>query len=200
MMRLCREVFVSIDEIMQETFLLKQGKISCEIKRHSRSKRVRISVSRDGRVLVTLPKRGSMRAAKRFVAKKEAWITEQLEKNQVFPKISVEKRRKEYLAYRQSAREYLNKRVDELNHHYGFSYGRVAIRDQRTRWGSCSKKGNLNFHYRLIFLPRELSDYVIVHELAHLSELNHSPRFWKLVEEQIPDYASRRKALKHHGR
>ena len=85
------------------------------------------------------------------------------------------------------------------NAHYGFSFGRVAIRDQRSRWGSCSKKGNLNFNYRLLFLPLPLVDLVIVHELCHLKEFNHSSAFWALVEQTIPDLALRRNALRHHA-
>ncbi len=87
-------------------------------------------------------------------------------------------------------------RLESLNKHYGLSYGRVAIRDQRSRWGSCSKKGNLNFNYRLLFLPLPLVDLVIAHELCHLKEFNHSTAFWGLVAETIPDLSLRREELR----
>mgnify|MGYP002547163680 CR=1 FL=1 len=81
----------------------------------------------------------------------------------------------------------------------GVSYGRVSIRDQRTRWGSCSGKGNLNFNWKLSLVPDEILDYVVVHELAHRKEMNHSQRFWAEVERILPDYKARRKWLKEFG-
>ncbi len=79
------------------------------------------------------------------------------------------------------------------------SYGRVAVKDQKTRWGSCSAKGNLNFNWRLILAPGEVLDYVVVHELAHRREMNHSVRFWNLVESVLPDYQQRKRWLKENG-
>lgn len=76
----------------------------------------------------------------------------------------------------------------------------VRIRNSKTRWGSCSIKGNLNFHYKLALLPFELAEYVIVHELSHLKELNHSARFWIHVSAHVPDYAQKRKALNAYAR
>ena len=80
----------------------------------------------------------------------------------------------------------------------GVTYGRVTLRDQKTRWGSCSAKHNLNFNWRLILAPPEVLDYVVIHELCHLVEFNHSPRFWKLVESQMPDYSYWKNWLKQH--
>lgn len=81
----------------------------------------------------------------------------------------------------------------------GVDFGRVAIRDQKSRWGSCSAKHNLNFNWKLIMAPPEALEYVVIHELCHLIEFNHSPRFWRLVKEQMPEYEAWKKWLKQHG-
>ena len=81
----------------------------------------------------------------------------------------------------------------------GVTYGRITIRSQKTRWGSCSSGGNLNFNCRLMKAPTSVLDYVIVHELCHRLEMNHSSRFWALVEQVMPDYRVHRKWLREHG-
>lgn len=107
---------------------------------------------------------------------------------------------KHYLEHKELARVLIHERLEHFNNHYGFKYGRVAIRNQRRRWGSCSSLKNLNFSYRLLFLPPELSDYVIAHELCHLKEMNHSRRFWNLLAETVPDYEKRKQALRRYDR
>jgi predicted metal-dependent hydrolase len=116
----------------------------------------------------------------------------------MFFKTRVKRRRRpaaKYLTYKEKAREMIRERLLYYNTFYNFSYKRIAIKDHRSRWGSCSKKGNLNFNYRLVLLPQHLADYVIVHELCHLGEFNHSPRFWALVEKTVPDWKERRREL-----
>ena len=100
--------------------------------------------------------------------------------------------------YRQRARQYLEEKTALWAQIMNADYGRIAIRDQATRWGSCSGKGNLNFNWRLVLLPEDLADYVVVHELAHRSYMNHSKAFWSTVEKEIPDYRSRRKRLREY--
>ena len=95
---------------------------------------------------------------------------------------------REYLKYKEKSRAIILERLAHFAPICGVTYKRVAIRNQRKRWGSCSSLGNLNFSYRVAFLPDELRDYVIVHELCHLKELNHSPAFWALVAAVLPDY------------
>ena len=85
-------------------------------------------------------------------------------------------------------------------HYYGerhdITVGKIAIRNQKSRWGSCSKKGNLNFNYKLVFLSPEIRDYVIVHEICHIKEFNHGRDFWNLVGEAVPEYKEMRKRLR----
>jgi predicted metal-dependent hydrolase len=87
-----------------------------------------------------------------------------------------------------AARVLVQSRLAYFNQFYQFSYNKVFIKSQRTRWGSCSSNANLNFNYRIITLPPDLQDYLIVHELCHLKEFNHSKAFWDLVALQIPNY------------
>ncbi|HEX9721762.1 MAG TPA: M48 family metallopeptidase [Candidatus Paceibacterota bacterium] len=104
-----------------------------------------------------------------------------------------------YARNKEQARAVILQRIEKYVGVYGFAFGRVAVRNTKSRWGSCSTKGNLNFSYRILFLPEHLADYIVVHELCHLQELNHSPRFWQLVAQTVPDYKERRKALRNNG-
>jgi predicted metal-dependent hydrolase len=102
--------------------------------------------------------------------------------------------------YRQQARSVFDERLAACNAAYGFTFGRVSIKEQKSRWGSCSRRGNLNFNWRLLLAPLPVLDYVVIHELCHLKELSHSARFWALVARACPDYAVRRRWLRQHGR
>ncbi len=100
--------------------------------------------------------------------------------------------------YRQLARDHLPRRVAELAAEHGFVYNRLRIKHQKTRWGSCSAKGNLNLNLRLMMAPLDVIDYVIIHELCHLRHLDHSHAFWSLVESLCPDYAKRKAWFAEH--
>ncbi len=101
--------------------------------------------------------------------------------------------------YKKQAKDYLVKRTTLWAQRMGTSFARISIRDQATRWGSCSTKGNLNFNWKLVLLPEELADYVVVHELGHRFHMDHSSDFWGVVEDYLPDYKQRRKLLKDYG-
>ncbi len=105
-------------------------------------------------------------------------------------------RRAEYIRYRDAARVLVHARLARFNQFYGFTLRKVFIKNLRSRWGSASERGNLNFNYKLVFLPPELADYVVVHELCHLGQFNHSPAFWALVGRTIPEYKLLRKVLR----
>lgn len=101
--------------------------------------------------------------------------------------------------YRQKAREILTERVTAINRRLNLKYNRIFIRNQKTRWGSCSGLKNLSFNWRLVMAPLQVIDYLVVHELAHLMEMNHSGKFWQIVENFCPDYKIHRKWLKDNG-
>lgn len=98
---------------------------------------------------------------------------------------------KHYVEHKETARELTLARLAHFNQHYNLKWNRVAIRNQRRCWGSCSSLKNLNFNYKILLLPDHLRDYIIVHELCHLVHLNHGEEFWNLVGEQIPEYKQR---------
>ena len=105
-------------------------------------------------------------------------------------------RRRDYLARKEEARDLARERIRHFNTAYGFEIKRISIRNQKTRWGSCSKKGNLNFNYLIAVLPQTLADYIIVHELCHLGEFNHSRKFWDLVAVTIPNFREIRREFR----
>ncbi|MFN3188711.1 MAG: M48 family metallopeptidase [Candidatus Paceibacteria bacterium] len=103
---------------------------------------------------------------------------------------------KVYLTHRETARFVITNRVNYFAELHNFEYGRIAIKDQKKCWGSCSTKKNLNFNYKLLFLPPELLDYIVVHELCHLRHFHHQPTFWAEVRKIIPDYKIRIQELR----
>lgn len=108
-----------------------------------------------------------------------------------FRRVRVKRRKtgqKEYLELKEKARVLVKERLEYWNKHYKFKYNKVSIRNQRSRWGSCSSRGNLNFNFRIITLPTHLVDYIVVHELCHLGQMNHSQKFWDLVRATLPNY------------
>ncbi len=114
----------------------------------------------------------------------------------VWRRVYPRRNKKQYLAYKEIARTLAENRISHYNKLYDFKINRLAIKNSKTRWGSCSKKGNLNFNYKIALLPLELTDYIIVHELCHLGELNHSAKFWALVAQAVPDYLEIKKQFK----
>jgi predicted metal-dependent hydrolase len=108
--------------------------------------------------------------------------------------------RRQYLKVREQSRAFVHARLRHFNATYGYALRKVFIKNHKSRWGSCSEKGNLNFNYKLIYLPAEIADYIIVHELCHLAEFNHSSRFWALVERSVPEHKRIRRRLRRMER
>lgn len=119
-------------------------------------------------------------------------------KRSLFRRVRVRRQtgRGNYLKHKEAARALVLARIEHFNNYYKLNFKRISIRNQRTRWGSCSRNGNLNFNYKLALIPEYMADYVIVHELCHLKEFNHSKRFWALVGETIPNFSQIRQELR----
>jgi predicted metal-dependent hydrolase len=172
-------------------------KINYVLRKSGRARRVRLTVQPGGRIVVTIPHAVAFGAAERFITEKRDWLMRAVARmRKIPPKIALP--RGLYREKRIEAKKIILGRIQELNAKYQFSFNTVTIRNQKTRWGSCSRKGNLSFNYRLILLPSELMDYVIVHELCHLAEFNHSRRFWELVMRIIPDALAARQTLRRY--
>ena len=167
-------------------------------KRSRRAKRVRITIGRDGSVTLTRPFFISQKRARLFLESQAAWVQKKQaafskRKSSLFPE--PKGTLAEYRALLPQAKELILERLTFFQNIYQVSWKKVSIRNQKTRWGSCSARGAISFNYRLFLLPEHLRDYIIVHELCHLIELNHSSRFWSLVEKTFPDYRDLRKKL-----
>lgn len=163
------------------------------------AKRLRLAVHPDGSVVVTLPKRAAEHHAARFVAQQADWILKKQAYWRAHPQPQARFTAADYKKYKEEARLRLTEIVERFARQYGFSYRAITIRNQTSRWGSCSRTGTLSFNYKLIFMSPAVQEYVVVHELCHLKEMNHSPKFWMLVSRIIPDYTERRRELRHLG-
>ena len=170
--------------------------LSYQIIRSAR-KTIGIQIMPDGSVVVRCPKRMRQDDVKRFVESKSDWIEKHLAGRDLAAPEKLNEQELKIL--REKTRKLVTERVKHYAAIIGVHYNQIAIRTQRTRWGSCSSKGNLNFNCLLGLTPPEVLEYVVVHELCHLIEMNHSKQFWDAVERIIPDYKVLRKWLKDNG-
>ena len=168
------------------------------IKNARRAKGVRITIYADSRVSVTKPRWVSKKFAEDFVQERHEWILEQVSKNRNNPNNILGKYgEREYKEQKKNARTLVERKVKEINKIYNFNYKNIYIRNQRTRWGSCSSKGNLSFNFKIVYLPEDLQDYLIAHELCHLKHMDHSQNFWDCVARAIPDYKEKSRRLRN---
>ena len=164
----------------------------------SSRKTLSIQITPNGELVVRAPNRMSRREIEAFLRSKEDWIRSHLQKaarHSTAAKLTEQ----ELTALAAQAREDLSARTARFAPLVGVTWGRITIRAQRTRWGSCSSQGNLNFNCLLMLAPDWVRDYVVVHELCHRKEMNHSARFWEEVGRILPDYTAARKWLKENG-
>ena len=166
----------------------------------SRRKTISIRVNIDGSLLVRAPAGARIEEIEAVIRRHEEWIRKQIlqmERERETAVMITPQMREDGIC---RAKKLIPERVEYYAARMGVTWGRITIREQKTRWGSCSSKGNLNFNWKLVLMPDEILDYVVVHELAHRLEMNHSERFWKIVRRQIPDYQNRRRELQECGR
>ena len=164
----------------------------------SRRKTLALQVRPDGSLQVRAPRLLPRAAIDRFVAEQGEWI--QAQRRKLAERPPVERLGEEELtALKKRARPVFLAKTARFAPVVGVRYGRISVRSQRSKWGSCSAKGNLNFNCLLLLAPEEVLDYVVVHELCHLREMNHSPRFWAEVERVLPDYKDARRWLRQNG-
>ena len=133
----------------------------------------------------------------KFIKEKSNWLFSKISFFKQFKNHSISIcNKKDYLKNKETARKIITERVNYFNTIYKLEFNKINVKNQKTHWGSCSKKGNLNFNYKVALLPQRISDYIIVHEICHLKEFNHSKNFWQLISKIIPDYKEIKDELK----
>jgi len=171
--------------------------IQYTVRTSKRARYMRLAVYCDGAVVLTAPAGVDTSVIERFFEDKKLWI---LKKIEAFRSAGLKLVRIQHAGdYRNRKNEALALVLDRVAHYnktLGVSYNSLRIKNQKSCWGSCSRKRNININYRILHLPKEMQDYIIVHELCHLKEFNHSKRFWSLVETLVPDYRDVRARLK----
>lgn len=168
----------------------------------SQRKTLSIQVRQNGSLIVRAPVNMPKSTIERFLDEKSEWIRKNLEKIEVRtkePSLSEGLSEAKKGVYRRRAKEVFSARAVFFAREMGVKFNHITVREQKTRWGSCSSDCNLNFNWKLILAPSEVLDYVVVHELCHLKEMNHSKAFWEEVKAVLPDYEMRRRWLKENG-
>jgi predicted metal-dependent hydrolase len=168
-----------------------------EVRRSRRVRRWTLTVPWGDPPVLTVPAWMPEGDVERVVESHREWIAAERAKQR--PRLRLDPREVSEVDARRAARELVTMLADEEAQELGVAFNRIEIRDQRTRWGSCSSRGTLSFNWRLVLAPLEVAEYVVVHELCHLREPNHSPRFWQFVAAARPDYPQERRWLAQHG-
>lgn len=162
-------------------------------------KSLSMKMNREGILDVRVPKRVSKKYTMDFVTKNSEFVIEVYKNWKSQKENRITYTPTEEYKYREEARRRCSVKATEYAKNLGVAYNQIRIKDQHTRWGSCSTKHNLNFNWRLVLMPEYILDYVVAHEVAHLIEMNHSAKFWKVVETLYPDWQEARAWLKSNG-
>lgn len=184
-----------MSEVLYKEFQYKEKTIPYTIRKSIRARRIRLTIHYDGRVVLTLPPRGTLSGADRFIREKRDWLfknfSEHERKTPNHPRTKYD-----FILHKNTALDFVNEKLKHFNEVYKFRYNSVRVKDLKSQWGSCSTKKNLNFNYRILFLPDHIADYIVVHELCHLDQTNHGATFWERVKQTIPDYRARQEELR----
>ena len=173
---------------MTKEITLYDCKIPYSIRKSTRAKRLRIAVYCNCDVVVTLPHHRTISDVESYLKEKAKWISGKLDFFRKAKGLKLKNRPVSFQDNKEVAYKLALSIIKKFNKIYDFKYNKITIKDHKTKWGSCSKKGNLNFNYRIIFLPRRLAEYIVIHEFCHLKELNHCRRYWNLVDRGLPNY------------
>jgi predicted metal-dependent hydrolase len=184
--------------MVKKSILLKNEKIEYELRESKRARCLRITIYPGGEIAATLPRGTNLEKLEKFLHQKADWILRKMNLAKkrrptfLLPRAS----QKDYLARKKEARVLAEEKIKYFSQLYNLVPKKISIRNQKSRWGSCSRKGNINFNYRIVHLPEKFVDYVVVHELCHLREFNHSEKFWNLVAVAIPDFRKIRREIR----
>jgi len=181
-------------EMTLEKIKVKDKEINYSLKRSRKARKMRLTIYCDGTLTATIPQRFSSAVLEQFIIEKSPWIFKKIDYFEKFGQKEFWKNNPgDFEKYKNQALLLAQEKVRHFNQFYGFNCTKISVRNQKTRWGSCSRRGNLSFNYKIIHLPEHLANYIIVHEICHLGEFNHSARFWQLVEKTIPEYKKLRR-------
>jgi predicted metal-dependent hydrolase len=182
----------------QKIFEVAGKSITVSYRKIKKAKGIRIAISSGEKVTVTGSSYVSFRSLERFFLTHQDWAEKKLSHFQLYPNTTHKLSQEDYQEKKETARKLVHTKLTQWNERYQFSWKRVTIRNQSTRWGSCSSAGTLSFHAAIVDLPEDLQDYLIVHELCHIKAMNHSEKFWTLVEHTLPEARQLDARLKKH--
>ncbi len=173
--------------------------VEYEHKVNRRARGLRLSVHPGGRIVVSSRPDTSKDFIAAFMRRKAKWILSKLEYMKTFPIQDPTIRKQEFQKHKSAALVLAKARVEYFSKMYGVRPGKISIKNHKTLWGSCSRRGDVNFNYKIAIIPPEHADYVVVHELCHLIEFNHSDRFWRLVAQTVPNHRLIRREMRKSG-
>jgi len=188
---------IAVKKYMNRRIKINDVDIDYKVRKSRRAKRLRLAIYCDASIVVTLPNAVGESMVEKFLREKASWIFEKINyfskhKGSVFANLT----RDDFLKKKDEVRKQVEDIIEKYNKNGEFEINGLRIRNQKTRWGSCSEKGNININYKIIYLNKRMAEYIVFHELCHLKEFNHSSKFWRLVSDRFPDYREIRKELK----